>query len=68
MQKVLQNLHVYRSRLAPRTVRGMTADLARGTTGDGLNIASTSPPPPASKAGATKCAKASIADTISSCD
>ena len=30
VQKVLQNLHVYRSRLAPKTVRPMTADLARG--------------------------------------
>jgi soluble lytic murein transglycosylase len=68
VQKVLQNLHVYRSRLAPRTVRGMTADLARGATGDGLNVASTSAPPPASNAGPAKCAKASIADTISSCD
>ena len=68
VQKVLQNLHVYRSRLAPRTVRGMTADLARGTTGDGLTIASTSAPPPERKAGGAQCAKASIADTISSCD
>jgi soluble lytic murein transglycosylase len=30
VQKVLQNVHVYRSRLAPDTVRPMTADLARG--------------------------------------
>ncbi|MBM3520544.1 MAG: lytic transglycosylase domain-containing protein, partial [Alphaproteobacteria bacterium] len=30
VQKVLQNIHVYRSRLAPKTVRPMTADLARG--------------------------------------
>ena len=42
VQKVLQNLHVYRSRLAPKTVRPMTADLARGATGDGMNVASTS--------------------------
>lgn len=30
VQKVLQNLHVYRSRLAPQTVRPMSADLKRG--------------------------------------
>lgn len=30
VQKVLQNLHVYRSRLAPNTVRPMSADLKRG--------------------------------------
>ncbi|NJM30716.1 MAG: lytic transglycosylase domain-containing protein [Rhizobiales bacterium] len=30
VQKVLQNTHIYRSRLAPNTVRPMTADLRRG--------------------------------------
>jgi soluble lytic murein transglycosylase len=30
VQKVLQNTHIYRSRLAPKTVRPMTADLRRG--------------------------------------
>lgn len=34
VQKVLQNTHVYRSRLAPDTVRPMTADLKRGTPND----------------------------------
>ena len=33
VQKVLQNLHVYRSRLAPGTVRPMSADLKRGKPG-----------------------------------
>jgi soluble lytic murein transglycosylase len=31
VQKVLQNTHVYRSRLAPASMRGMTADLLRGS-------------------------------------
>ena len=34
VQKVMQNLHVYRSRLAPKTVRPMTADLMRGARTD----------------------------------
>jgi len=42
VQKVLQNLHIYRSRLAPDTVRPMTADLKRGTP-ENLAVASTSP-------------------------
>jgi soluble lytic murein transglycosylase len=39
VQKVMQNLHIYRSRLAPKTVRPMTADLRRGTPSD-ANVAS----------------------------
>jgi peptidoglycan lytic transglycosylase len=31
VQKVLQNTHVYRSRLAPSSMRGMSADLLRGS-------------------------------------
>ncbi|MDE2447064.1 MAG: lytic transglycosylase domain-containing protein [Alphaproteobacteria bacterium] len=46
VQKVMQNLHVYRSRLAPETVRPMTADLKRGTPSD-VTVASTSTPAPA---------------------
>jgi soluble lytic murein transglycosylase len=42
VQKVLQNLHVYRSRLAPETVRSMTADLKRGTPSE-LATSSTAP-------------------------
>lgn len=42
VQKVLQNLHVYRSRLAPNTVRPMSVDLKRGTPDD-IAVASTSP-------------------------
>jgi soluble lytic murein transglycosylase len=42
VQKVLQNLHIYRSRLAPDTVRPMIADLKRGTPSD-IATSSTSP-------------------------
>jgi soluble lytic murein transglycosylase len=31
VQKVMQNMHIYRSRLAPKTVAPMTADLKRGS-------------------------------------
>lgn len=69
VQKVLQNLHIYRSRLAPKTVRPMTADLARGSTTDSISVSSTSTADEeAAAAPAPKCAKASIADFLSSCD
>ena len=42
VQKVMQNLHVYRSRLAPDTVRPMTVDLKRGTP-EIVSVASTTP-------------------------
>jgi soluble lytic murein transglycosylase len=41
VQKVMQNLHVYRSRLAPKTVRPMSEDLRRGSPSD-VNVASIS--------------------------
>lgn len=75
VQKVMQNLHVYRSRLAPKTVRPMTADLMRGARADSLNVASTSAPadktPAAAEASAAAepCGgKASLADLITGCD
>jgi soluble lytic murein transglycosylase len=40
VQKVMQNLHVYRSRLEPSTVQPMSADLKRGQPDD-VNVAST---------------------------
>jgi soluble lytic murein transglycosylase len=43
VQKVMQNLHIYRSRLAPKTVRPMSEDLRRGTPSD-VNVASISAP------------------------
>jgi soluble lytic murein transglycosylase len=41
VQKVLQNLHIYRSRLAPQSVRAMSKDLQRGKPAE-LTVASTS--------------------------
>ncbi len=69
VQKVLQNLHIYRSRLAPKTVRPMSADLRRGSPGE-LTVASTSP---ASGADATPqpaadCSGGSIKALIMGCD
>jgi soluble lytic murein transglycosylase len=66
VQKVLQNLHVYRSRLAPGTVRAMSADLTRGAANDAIvnqvadqmSTASTSKP---------ACKSGSIAGLISAC-
>ncbi|MCB1380868.1 MAG: lytic transglycosylase domain-containing protein [Alphaproteobacteria bacterium] len=60
VQKVLQNLHIYRSRLAPKTVRPMTADLSRGATVDSINVSATERVEEALKG----CDKASIADLI----
>lgn len=73
VQKVMQNLHVYRSRLAPKTVRPMTADLMRGARTDSLNVASTSAAPEAAaeavaEPAAQGCAKSSIASLITGCD
>ena len=62
VQKVLQNLHIYRSRLAPKTVRPMSADLRRGTPGE-LTVASTSAPPEGSA-----CKGGSIKALITGCD
>ena len=56
VQKVLQNLHVYRSRLAPDTVRPMTADLKRGMPTE-LATSSTSPAAVQSCSGITNMLK-----------
>lgn len=45
VQKVLQNLHVYRSRLAFETVQPMTADLARGSTVETASVSASEPAP-----------------------
>ena len=68
VQKVLQNLHVYRSRLAPKSVRPMTADLARGGTGDAMGIASTTSLAKEDAGLAPPCTAASITDILASCD
>jgi soluble lytic murein transglycosylase len=62
VQKVLQNVHIYRSRLAPKTVRPMTADLKRGTPSD-VNVASISAPEPA----ANECGSA-LTSFLSGCE
>jgi soluble lytic murein transglycosylase len=63
IQKVLQNVHIYRSRLDPKSMMAMSMDLKRGGTSE-LTTASTS-----SQEAAT-CADnvANIASLISSCD
>ncbi|MCA3560656.1 MAG: lytic transglycosylase domain-containing protein [Aestuariivirga sp.] len=76
VQKVMQNLHVYRSRLAPKTVRPMTADLMRGARTGSLDAASTAPSAdgttgaaePAAGSTTGGCAKASIASLIGGCN
>ena len=62
VQKVMQNLHVYRSRLAPESVRPMTVDLKRGTP-DNINVASTSNLSPAGD-----CKTGSLTSLIKSCN
>ena len=66
VQKVLQNLHIYRSRLAPQTVRPMTADLKRGrpasiTVANSDEAAAAVTPEPA-------CARGSITSFLRGCD
>jgi soluble lytic murein transglycosylase len=61
VQKVLQNTHIYRSRLAPRTVRPMTADLRRGSPG-AIAVAANGEPETRS------CEGGSIRALITSCD
>jgi len=61
VQKVLQNTHVYRARLAPGTMRAMTADLKRGGPA-AINVAAND-----TKA-AERCAGGSIGALIASCD
>ena len=62
VQKVMQNLHVYRSRLAPETVRAMSFDLKRGVPAD-LTVASTSTIAPLAE-----CKPNSIATILTGCD
>jgi soluble lytic murein transglycosylase len=62
VQKVLQNVQIYRSRLAPETLRPMTADLARGTPQDVTTVSSTS------KVAENTCNPTSIADLAENCN
>ena len=61
VQKVLQNTQVYRARLAPGTMRAMTADLRRGGPA-AINVAAND------SKGAARCAGGSIGALIASCD
>ncbi len=62
VQKVLQNVQIYRSRLAPNTVLPMTADLGRGTPEDVASVASTS------KVAENTCQPTTIADLAENCN
>lgn len=62
VQKVLQNVHVYRSRLAPDTVQPMSADLKRGTP---FEMATASDPSVATPAG---CKAKSISSLLGACE
>jgi len=61
VQKVLQNVHVYRSRLAPETVQPMTTDLKRGTAAS-LTVANSA------EERAALCTGPSIKALITSCE
>jgi soluble lytic murein transglycosylase len=63
VQKVLQNVHVYRTRLEPDSMQAMSADLKRGGT-TAMSTASTSSPETITCAASA----ASIAGLISNCD
>jgi soluble lytic murein transglycosylase len=61
VQKVMQNLHVYRSRLSPKTIHAMTADLRRGSPG-AITLANSSEP------GSANCSGSNIVELITGCD
>jgi soluble lytic murein transglycosylase len=61
VQKVMQNMHVYRSRIAPKTMHAMTADLKRGSPG-AIAVANSTGP------GSAICAGANIVELITGCD
>lgn len=63
VQKVLQNVHVYRARLTPSAMHGMTADLRRGSPG-AVTLATTKEDE--SSDGGCSVKPASIADLLSS--
>jgi soluble lytic murein transglycosylase len=69
VQKVMQNVHIYRSRLAPHTVRPMTSDLKRGTPAE-LTVATTEPVAVAEDTSSNEdsCNGFSISALIRSCE
>lgn len=62
IQKVLQNVHVYRSRIDPANMRGMSADLSRGSPG-AVTVANKNDP------GTAKCGEdaGDLAELIKDC-
>lgn len=65
VQKVLQNVHVYRSRLAPQAVKPMTADLMRGAP-QSISVAASAEETAA--AAAAPCDGSSIGALIAACE
>jgi soluble lytic murein transglycosylase len=61
VQKVMQNLQVYRSRIAPKTMQAMSADLQRGSPG-AIALANSA------EAGSANCSGSSIVELITGCD
>ena len=61
VQKVMQNLHVYRSRVSPKTMHAMTADLKRGSPG-AIALANSAEP------GSANCGGSNIVELITGCD
>lgn len=61
VQKVMQNVHVYRSRIAPKSMHAMSADLKRGSPG-AITLANSTEP------GSANCAGANIVELITGCD
>jgi soluble lytic murein transglycosylase len=61
VQKVMQNTHVYRSRMAPKTMHAMTIDLKRGSPG-AITLANSS------EAGSGSCSGSNIVELITGCD
>jgi soluble lytic murein transglycosylase len=61
VQKVMQNLQVYRSRIAPKTMQAMTADLQRGSPG-AIAVANST------ETGSANCSGSNIVELITGCD
>ncbi len=61
VQKVMQNVHVYRSRISPKTMHAMTADLRRGAPG-AIALANSAEP------GSANCSGSNIVELITGCD
>ena len=63
VQKVMQNLHIYRSRFASKTVQSMTADLVRGSTVKTTSVSTTEP-----ERGAIAICESEVIPNLVSCE